>query len=131
MDLIEFLNKCKQNLIHCWSQDRAKLIFTVDPDHDTDELVEIDNLYIKEFWLKNYKCHHVISCAYRLKLLDFNSIGMDLPIQNKRKERWRIKNALKSVQVQQSDLTNNVAENMIYDDLKDDSETAYLSKKYY
>ncbi|CAF0858135.1 unnamed protein product, partial [Brachionus calyciflorus] len=51
------------------------------------------------FWLKHYKCSHTISVAYRLKMVDFNIIFMDLPISNKRKKGASKKN-LKSLQHQ-------------------------------
>ncbi|RNA12089.1 hypothetical protein BpHYR1_008239, partial [Brachionus plicatilis] len=31
-------------------------------------------------WLKNYKCSHTIAGAYRLNLVNFNDVFMDLPI---------------------------------------------------
>ncbi|CAF0968553.1 unnamed protein product [Brachionus calyciflorus] len=35
------------------------------------------------YWLKNYYCCHTIACSYRLKLMNFNDIGMDIPLNNK------------------------------------------------
>ncbi|RNA34504.1 hypothetical protein BpHYR1_035818 [Brachionus plicatilis] len=32
-------------------------------------------------WLKNYKCSHTIAVAYRLNLVNFNDVFMDLPIK--------------------------------------------------
>ena len=37
------------------------------------------------YWLKNYICSHVIACSFRLRLFDFKDIGMDVPIEKKRK----------------------------------------------
>ena len=206
LGLIEFLNECKNNLIHFWSQDRSSSIIVKDPD--TEEFIEVDNLNCKEFynapiitekdlklaydwnkrdkrivhyqgsyyiksgkeedkedkptketikqhlqalnnqgwttfdemmqciysfhkvsinrenwklstcscsfWLKHYKCNHVISCSFRLQLLDFNSIGLDLPIHNNKKRGAPAK-TLKSLQIQPSDLRE-PEENVIYDD---------------
>jgi len=108
-----------------------------------DELIKCVNMFRKvtinnnnwklstctcSFWLKNYKCHHVIACAYRLKLVDFSSIGMDLPIQNKRK-RGGVLKTLKSLQVQPSDLTKNVEETVIYDESQNEPEVTQSSKR--
>ncbi|RNA13927.1 hypothetical protein BpHYR1_045147 [Brachionus plicatilis] len=37
------------------------------------------------YWLKNYYCCHSIACCYRLKLMNFYDIGMDIPLNNKPK----------------------------------------------
>ncbi|RNA45130.1 hypothetical protein BpHYR1_022749 [Brachionus plicatilis] len=37
------------------------------------------------YWLKNYYCCHSIACCYRLKLMNFNDIGMDIPLNYKPK----------------------------------------------
>ncbi|CAF1127657.1 unnamed protein product [Brachionus calyciflorus] len=34
------------------------------------------------YWLKNYYCCHTIACSYCLKLMNFNDIGMDIPLNN-------------------------------------------------
>ncbi|RNA27425.1 hypothetical protein BpHYR1_044614 [Brachionus plicatilis] len=67
------------------------------------------------FWLKHYKCNHVISCAYRLQMLDFSSIGLDLPIHNYKK-RGPPSKTVKSLEVQASDLIKAPEENAIFDD---------------
>ncbi|CAF0745939.1 unnamed protein product [Brachionus calyciflorus] len=61
------------------------------------------------FWLKHYKCSHTIAVAYRLKMINFNTIFMDLPISNKRKKGASKKN-LKSLQHQPSDLVSDEEE---------------------
>ncbi|RNA43280.1 hypothetical protein BpHYR1_028719 [Brachionus plicatilis] len=56
-------------------------------------------------WLKNYKCSHTIAVAYRLNLVNFNDVFMDLPISNKKKKGAPQKTA-KSLQHQPSDLVS-------------------------
>ena len=55
------------------------------------------------FWLKNYFCNHVIGCAYRLRLMNFDKIGMDVPISNKRK-RGAQRKSKSALEHQPSDL---------------------------
>ncbi len=43
------------------------------------------------YWLKNYKCSHVIAIATRLHLTSFESIFIDLPMEKKRKPGARKK----------------------------------------
>ena len=38
------------------------------------------------FWLKRYKCHRQIAIAARKKKCNFDSVGMDIPIQSNRKK---------------------------------------------
>ncbi|RNA00812.1 hypothetical protein BpHYR1_013366 [Brachionus plicatilis] len=58
------------------------------------------------YWLKHYKCSHTIALAYRLKLVNFNNIVMDLLVSNKRKKCTSKKNS-KSLQHQSTDLSSN------------------------
>ena len=59
------------------------------------------------FWLKHYKCVHIIGCGYRLQLSNFKSIGMDLPLTNKRKAGGSLKNKSAS-STQPSDLIETI-----------------------
>ena len=36
------------------------------------------------YWLKHYKCYNLITIAERKKKCDFDSVGMDRPIQSNR-----------------------------------------------
>ncbi|CAF0981464.1 unnamed protein product, partial [Brachionus calyciflorus] len=51
------------------------------------------------FWLKNYKCNHQIAIAARKKKCNFDSVGMDIPIQSNRK-KGRPKNTLSAFLLQ-------------------------------
>jgi hypothetical protein len=51
--------------------------------------IQIDNWKLSScscvYWLKNYKCSHVIAIVVRLKLASFESISIDLPMEKERK----------------------------------------------
>jgi hypothetical protein len=66
------------------------------------------------FWLKNYKCSHVIATAFRLNLVSWDPIFLDLPLAkktiealekrqcpllfaNRSKHRVQLRNSLKSL----------------------------------
>ncbi|RNA08032.1 hypothetical protein BpHYR1_021337, partial [Brachionus plicatilis] len=55
-------------------------------------------------WLKNNKCSHTIAVVYRLNLVNFNDVFMDLSISNKKKKGAPQK--AKSLQHQPSDLVS-------------------------
>ena len=50
-------------------------------------------------WQKHYKCHHLISIAARKKKCNFDSVGMDIPIQSNR-NKGRPKRTLRAFQFQ-------------------------------
>jgi hypothetical protein len=45
----------------------------------------------RSFWLKNYKCSHVIATAFRLNLVSWDPIFVDLPLAKKNKRGARKK----------------------------------------
>ncbi len=72
------------------------------------------------FWLKNYKCSHVIATAFRLNLVSWDPIFLDLPLakKNKRGARKKTMPAL----VRQSIETPRTAPKLIEESSEDEEE---------
>ncbi|RNA02019.1 hypothetical protein BpHYR1_001467 [Brachionus plicatilis] len=79
-----------------------------------------------KFWMKNYYFDHVIGCCYRLKLMNLDSIGMDIPISNKRKRGAQSKNK-KALEHQPTDLVNTGVAGIESDELSSDQQSKRLN----
>ncbi|RNA41526.1 hypothetical protein BpHYR1_032095 [Brachionus plicatilis] len=95
----------KKNCTNCQEMNMITDVFSI-------HLIKMNNNNWKNStctcvdWLKYYKCSHTIAGAYRLNLVNFNDVFMDLPISNKSKKGAPQKTA-KSLQHQPSDLVSN------------------------